>query len=71
MGGTWQLAGVLVGHGLFQDQPENAAVFGNYTAALDVATYRDLILAVIPEPSFGGWAGAAVLYGLFRRRRRA
>ena len=71
VGGEWQLAAVMVSNGRYEGQPGNVAVFGNLTAGLNVATYRDLILAAIPEPSFGGVAGVAVLLGVLRRKRRA
>lgn len=79
VGGEWQLAGLTLAHGTFAGQPVETAVFnpvppeGNwqsFTLALDIATYRDVILAAIPEPSLGGLAAVGALHFLLRRRRQ-
>ncbi|HEX7261972.1 MAG TPA: trypsin-like serine protease [Luteolibacter sp.] len=71
-GGNWELAGVLDLQGTYNNQPGETAVFGNVTYAIDVASYRTQILAAVPEPSsFTLLAGAALLLGAIRRRKRA
>lgn len=57
--GQWQLAGILFAQGNLPDQPGATAVFGQESYAVDVAFYRDDILAAIgarvrrapPEPA--------------------
>lgn len=50
-GATWELAGILTAIDTANGQPANTAVFGNATYAVDLATYRDQIVAVVPEPT--------------------
>lgn len=76
----WELAGILGAVGLFQGaseingQPGNTAVFGNVTYAIDLAAYRNDILAVVPIPepaAFAALTGAIGWLLVLRRRRRA
>jgi len=50
-GGQWQLAGILFAIDVFENQPNNTAVFGQTSLAADVAFYHDEILAVITPPA--------------------
>ena len=50
-GGTWYLAGTLFVSLTFMSQPTNTSIFGNATGAVDVATYRSEILAIISVPA--------------------
>ncbi len=76
----WELAGILGAVGLFQSpsnpdgQPGNTAVFGNVTFAIDLAAYRNDILAVVPIPepaAFAALMGAVGWLLVLRHRRRA
>lgn len=49
-GGTWKLAGVIFTVGHFTTQPFDRSVGENLTYAVDLATYRDAILAVVQQP---------------------
>jgi hypothetical protein len=70
--GSYQLAGIMDLVGTFSGQPANTAVFGNVTYSIDIATYREQIIAVtgVPEPSV--WmlslTGLGVLIATTRRR---
>ena len=70
--GSYQLAGIMDLVGTFSGQPANTAVFGNVTYSIDIATYREQIIAVtgVPEPSV--WmlslTGLGVLIATARRR---
>lgn len=71
--GQWQLAGLMFAVGQYTDQPggTDTAMFGNHTYFVDLAQYRDEILAIIPEP----WQtsivfGASVWVLLFWRRQQ-
>ena len=68
-GGTPELAGVMVTIASYSGQPANTSVYGNQTYAVDIAQYRNQILAVIPEPSTLVLTLMAVPL-LFRRRRQ-
>ena len=77
-GGQWQLAGILFGMGIFENQPSGTAVFGQTSQAVDVAFYRDEILEVItppripalPLPAAFTLAGALALLGMLSLRAR-
>jgi hypothetical protein len=80
-GGQWQLAGILFAISTFENQPSGTAVFGQASEAVDVAFYRDEILAVItPSPisalpqlaafTLAGALALLALYTLRARRRR-
>jgi hypothetical protein len=69
-GSEWELSGMMVAVGTYENQPNGAesAIYGGQTLVADLSFYRPQILAIIPEPSsvvlfFGG----ACLLG--RRRR--
>ncbi|MGE9295203.1 MAG: PEP-CTERM sorting domain-containing protein [Puniceicoccales bacterium] len=70
----WQLAGLTVTVGLFNNQPNGAqtAIFGNTTASLDLAPHLAEINGyVIPEPgTYALLIGIAVLGLVTYRRRR-
>jgi hypothetical protein len=75
-GSTWELIGILHTVDSFNGQPGNTAVFstglsgGNNTFAADIPTYRDQILAVVPEPSSALLVlSAGALFGLRRSRK--
>jgi len=76
----WELVGILGAIGTFagsavpNGQPGNTAVFGNVTYAIDLAAYRNDILAVVPIPepaAFAALTGAIGWLLVLRRRRRA
>lgn len=69
-GANWELIGILNAAGDQAGQPGFTAVFGNETYAVSLPTYRDQIVAAVPEPgSIGlGLAGGAILLGWRRRR---
>jgi hypothetical protein len=50
-GGQWQLAGIMLAIGGFDNQPANTSVFGNVTYIADLSQYETWIMAAIPEPS--------------------
>jgi len=51
-GDTWELAGVMLAIGTYEDQPAETALYGNLTYAADLAIYRDQIIAIArPECS--------------------
>ena len=75
-GSVWELTGIMVTIGRYQNQVNNAVVFGNETYAANLSLYRDNILAVIPEPksiglAFGLFALAFFLFRRFRQQRLA
>lgn len=47
---VWTLVGIINGNQSFEDQPTDAAVFGNTGLIADVATYRDQILDLLDDP---------------------
>jgi len=46
LGGSWQLAGIMVAVGTYAGQPASTAIFGNATYAMELATYRPQVEAV-------------------------
>ena len=72
-GSSWELAGMMVGVGLYSGQPWNpsanayTAVYGDLTYAADLSVYRNQILAIIPEPAT---LSLLVLGGVATLRRR-
>jgi len=51
-GDTWEIAGVLLAIGPYEEQPAETALYGNSTYAADLALYRDQIIAIArPECS--------------------
>ncbi len=72
-GSSWELAGMMVGVGLYSGQPWNpnigayTAVYGDLTYAADMSVYRNQILAIIPEPAT---MSLLVLGGVATLRRR-
>jgi len=77
-GGQWQLAGILFAVDLIENQPNGIAIFGQATQSVDVAFYRNEILAVIAPPAVPVFlplaasvlAGALALLGLYTLRAR-
>ena len=70
-GARWELLGIMQTIDSFDGQPGSTAVYGNATYAANIPTYRDQILAVIPEPASGLLAlGGAVMLGSCRRLGR-
>lgn len=69
-GSFWQLSGMMFSVSTYENQPggTTAAIVGQQTAIADIASYRNQILAIVPEPStvFLGLAGLLV----FCRRKR-
>ena len=68
-GDTWELSGILLAMGVYEDQPDYTTVYGNKSYAGDLSRYYDQIMGTIPEP------GTLVLLGLgglmlFAKRRR-
>jgi len=50
-GGTWYLAGTLFAALTFGAQPANTSLYGNSTAAADIAFYRSEILDIVSVPA--------------------
>jgi hypothetical protein len=74
--GKWELLGILITTSRYDGQPsalfpsaipQQSAVFGNETYAIDLASYRADILAIVPEPASG--ALMLVAGGLIIARR--
>lgn len=69
-GSEWELSGMMVAVGTYENQPNGAesAIYGGQTLVADLSFYRPQILAIIPEPSSLTFLlGSACLLG--RRRR--
>lgn len=47
----WELTGMMVTVGNFSGQPANTSVYGDLTYSVNIAYYRNQILAAIPEPA--------------------
>jgi hypothetical protein len=58
---AYELAGILIAIGRFQDQPAETALYDNETYAADLSIYRDEIVTTMPEPAGGLRAGVALL----------
>ena len=69
-GQNWELAGIMLAVGQLNGQPAETAVFGNQTFIADVATYRNEIVSIVPEPSTAMLAALGVVALASRRRRR-
>jgi hypothetical protein len=52
--GTWELAGILFLISTYEGQPLNYALYGNLSYAVDLATYRAQIDALITDPCAQG-----------------
>jgi hypothetical protein len=48
--GEWELSGIMFAVGVLEGQPEETAVFGNFTLSADLSFYRDEILSIIIDP---------------------
>ena len=82
-GSSYELAGIVIGITTFvvpanppncpvdEPQPAETSIYGNETLAADLSVYRDEIVATMPEPAGGLWAGAALLAWLSAGTRRA
>ncbi|GAA5131667.1 PEP-CTERM sorting domain-containing protein [Luteolibacter yonseiensis] len=69
-GSSWKLAGMMFSVATYENQPggANSAIVGQQTAIADIASYRNQILAIVPEPSTA-LLGLLGLLGFCRRRR--
>jgi hypothetical protein len=45
--GSWELAGIHVARGSFPDQPAETTLYENLSYSVDLAAYRDAVLAVV------------------------
>jgi hypothetical protein len=70
-GADYELAGIMIAVSEYEGQPSYTSLYSQLTYAADLAFYRDQIedWIALPEPAGGGWAGAALLAALARRRR--
>lgn len=75
-GANWELLGILITTSRFDGQPsaifpsaipQQSAVFGNETYAVDLADYRSQILAIVPEPGSTALVIVGALLVLGRR----
>lgn len=67
----WELSGITIAIGTWQDQPAGTSAFGNITVVVDLSVYRSQILAAIPEPGSVAMLAAAAGGLMIRRRRTA
>ena len=74
---SWELTGLMLAIGTYDNQPGGTAVFGNVTYIADLASYRDSIFTTIPNPaaipepaSYAAFAGVGALLLAFKRRGR-
>jgi hypothetical protein len=71
VGGVWQLTGINIAEGIFENQnPFTSAVFGNTSYMADLSVYRSEIMTLVPEPSSLALAGCAVAVALIATARR-
>lgn len=68
--GVWELVGINDAIGTLTDQPGGTVVTGDRSYSVDIYTYKNQILAAVPEPSTYGLLGGAALAGLSLRRRK-
>jgi hypothetical protein len=82
-GGTWELAGILATKALLSGQPNDTAVFGNLSYAIDLSAYvdeiqttvyglEDPLKAMVPFllPAAASLGGMFLISYLWRRHRR-
>jgi secreted trypsin-like serine protease len=74
-GTTWELAGMIDAIGTLTDQPGSTAVYGDFTNAADIATYRSQIVSVsnVPEPGPSALlvlGGGAIFFAALKKRKR-
>ena len=70
-GSSHELAGIMIGIIVYNEQPAESALYTNLTLMADLSVYRDQInYWMLPEPIGGLWAGAALVAALARSRRR-
>ncbi len=50
-GGVWELAGINFVRATYGGQPNDSALYGNLSYAVQLAHYRDAILAVVTQPA--------------------
>lgn len=48
--GNWELAAIMFAVTVDKGQPEDTAVFGNFTTSADLSAYRDQIEAILSDP---------------------
>ncbi len=69
--GQLRLSGIMVAaFSLTSNAPASTALFGDQTLSIELALYRDEILAIVPEPSSGVLAVLATVGLALARRRR-
>lgn len=66
----WELAGLMLALGLFNNQPAHTAVYDNLTYSGDLSLYRDQIIDALPEPATISLLVIGSLLVLVRRKRR-
>jgi hypothetical protein len=74
-GATWELAGMIDAKGTLTNpnQPANTAVYGDFTNAADIATYRSQIVSAVPEPATSAllvFGGGAIFFAALKKRKR-
>jgi hypothetical protein len=71
-GSGWQLSGVMLSVGLYENQPSGAetAVLGNLTYSADISAYRNEILSITAIPEVNGATLFAAGMGALTLRRR-
>lgn len=71
-GSEWELCGLMMAVGVYGNQPDDTAVYGNYTYAVDLSRYYDQLTTVIatPEPAGLVLLASGGLLLLVRRQRR-
>lgn len=69
-GSNWELSGLGMTIGTYNNQPGSTAVFGDLSAAVDLSRYRDQIVAIVPEPASLTFLGLGGLMLLRRQRGR-
>lgn len=69
-GSSWELAGMMFSVSTYENQPggTTSAIIGQQTAIADIASYRNQILAIVPEPS-ALLLGLVSLLGFCKRKR--
>jgi hypothetical protein len=71
-GSEWELCGLMMAIGVYQGQPGDTAVYGNYTYAVDLSRYYDQLTTAMttPEPASLVLLASGAMLLLFRRQRR-
>ncbi|MBN1942359.1 MAG: trypsin-like serine protease [Phycisphaerae bacterium] len=71
-GSEWELCGLMMAVGIYGSQPDETAVFGDYTYAVDLSRYYDQLTTVMamPEPASVVLIATGAMMMLIRRQRR-